>query len=282
MRTDTVTLVDRSARLVVDDIDFDAFAARPLDPGALRCLSYMADVEGHTVCYLRELLATRIHRDPAITAFLACWAYEEHWHGEALSRVLQAHGLAPAPARAAALRDARRRRDGVRLLLFAAASAATRHLAAVHMAWGAVNEWTTQAGYARLVARADHPQLTELLRRIMRQEGRHIDFYATEARNRLADSQAARRATRAALRRWWAPVGSGVMPDAEVRFLSGHLFSGPDGLAAARRIDRQVARLPGLDGLALVEGHLHRHRLAGATTTGASSEGPPSPQARPA
>lgn len=253
MSTDTGTLVHRSARLVVDDVDFGAFAAQPLDEATLRCLRYMCDVEGHTICYLRELLATRVHRDPEITAFLACWAYEEHWHGEALSRVLEAHGFDAAGQRAASLRDHRRHRDGLRLALFGAASAATRHLGAVHMAWGAVNEWTTQAGYARLAARSGHPVLGELLRRIMRQEGRHIDFYAGQARRRLAGSPTAQHLTRAALRRLWAPVGSGVMPEAEVRFLSRHLFAGEDGVAAARRIDRQIQRLPGLSGLHLLE-----------------------------
>ena len=54
------------------------------------------------------------------------------------------------------------------------------------MAWGAINEWTTQAGYARLSDKADHPTLRELLKRIMRQEGGHIDFYASEATRRLS------------------------------------------------------------------------------------------------
>ena len=42
----------------MDDIDFDTFRAQPLGPDALRCLRYMHDVESHTVCYLREVLAT--------------------------------------------------------------------------------------------------------------------------------------------------------------------------------------------------------------------------------
>jgi hypothetical protein len=33
------------------------------------------------------------------------------------------------------------------------------------MTWGAVNEWTTQAAYARLAKVADHPTLSVLLRR---------------------------------------------------------------------------------------------------------------------
>lgn len=253
MSTDTDTLVRRSERLVVDDIDFDAFVDHPLDPDTLRCLRYMCDVESHTICYLRELLATRVHQDPTITSFLACWSYEEYWHGEAISDVLRAHGQPTASDRAGTLRSKRRRRDDLRLVLFAAGSSVTRHLPAVHMAWGAINEWTTQAGYARLAAKADHPQLTELLRRIMRQEGRHIDFYAAQARARLADSPAAQRITRFALRRFWAPVGSGVMPPEEVRFLSKHLFGDREGLDVARRIDRHVARLPGMADLRLLE-----------------------------
>jgi hypothetical protein len=124
---------------------------------------------------------------------------------------------------------------------------------AVHMTWGAINEWTTQAGYSQLSQRADHPVLSSLLKRIMRQEGRHIDFYATEAADRLAASTRAQRLTRMALRRFWAPVGSGVMAEDEVGFLAGYLMGDEVGREAARRIDRQIDRLPGLASLNLVE-----------------------------
>src|SRR6202021_2374916 len=46
---DIDTLVRRSARLEVEDLDLGAFRAQPLDPDTLRCLRYMHDVEGHTV-----------------------------------------------------------------------------------------------------------------------------------------------------------------------------------------------------------------------------------------
>ncbi len=88
----------------------------------------------------------------------------------------------------------------------------------------------------------------------MKQEGRHIDFYATQAKGRLADSRAAQRLTRWALRRFWAPVGSGVVPDREVDFLRTYLFGDDDGRAMADRIDRRVDRLPGLQGLNLLRG----------------------------
>jgi len=262
MATDTAKLIERSARLEVSDIDFDAFRSRPLDPASLRCLRYMHDIEGHTMCYLRDVLVTRAHKDPEITSFLACWAYEEHWHGEAIAKVLDAHGEPSGRARLEALRRRLPRREAVRPVLFSIGSAITSHLPAVHMAWGAVNEWSTQAGYGRLVAKADHPVLGELLRRIMRQEGRHIDFYADEARRLLAAHPRAQRLARFALRHFWSPVGAGVMPEEEVSFLALHLFGDDAGVEAARRIDRQVDRLPGLEGLHLVEGALEHLRPA--------------------
>jgi hypothetical protein len=122
------------------------------------------------------------------------------------------------------------------------------------MTWGAINEWTTQAGYARLAKRAGHPVLSDLLRRIMKQEGRHIDFYVDQAKSCLADSKGAQKLTRWALRRFWAPVGSGVMPDGEVKFLSSYLFGGDEGFVMAERIDRRVDGLPGMAGLDLMHG----------------------------
>lgn len=241
-----------SEKLEVDDIDFDAFRDQPLSPDALRCLRYMHDVENHTVCYLRDVLVTRAHRDPEVTSFLTLWNYEEFWHGEAIAGILEAHDEVAGNGRVAALRQRLSRVDAWKPLSFQVASAITPHLTAVHMTWGAVNEWTTQAAYARLANLAGHPTLSELLRRIMKQEGRHIDFYASQARTRLADSRGAQRITRWALRRFWAPVGTGVVPEREVEFLRTFLFGDDDGRAMADRIDRRVDRLPGLGGLNLL------------------------------
>ncbi|HUC36026.1 MAG TPA: ferritin-like domain-containing protein [Acidimicrobiales bacterium] len=263
MGTDTATLIRRSARLEIDDLDFDSFRLTPLDEQSLRCLRYMHDVEGHTMCYLRDVLATHAHRDPDITAFLACWSYEEHWHGDAIAKVLKTHGEVAGPSRLAAARRRLPKRDALRPVFFAIGSAVMRQLTALQMAWGAVNELSTQAGYARLAQKARHPVLSELLRRIMRQEGRHIDFYAAEARQLLGTSRIAQRLTRFALMRAWAPVGSGVMPPSEVGFLVAHLFGDEEGVKAARRIDKQVDRLPGLEGLHLVETAATRIRPLG-------------------
>ena len=253
MAFDIDTYARIGGRLDIADLDLEgAFADQPLDDDVLRCLQYMHDIESHTVCYLRDVLVTKAHADPVLTAFLTIWNYEEHWHGEAIARVLAAHDRPNGAPRIGDTRTALGRRDRLRPLAFMAASAVVPDITAVHMTWGAVNEWTTQAGYARLSQQARHPMLTELLKRIMKQEGRHIDMYASEARRRLEDSSANRRVTRFALKRFWSPVGAGVRPQAETDFVIAHLFSGAEGQAAAARIDRHVDRLPGLAGLGLV------------------------------
>ncbi|HEX3947371.1 MAG TPA: hypothetical protein VHW47_06675 [Acidimicrobiales bacterium] len=263
MRTTIDSYKERAGRLDIDGIDFGAFTDRPLSPEGLRCLRYMHDIEHHTVCYLRDLLMTPAHRDPTVTSFLACWVFEELWHGEAIGRVLEAHGEPAGVTRIAALRQDRRWRDLKEMLThFAVSGLAGEPFVAVHMTWGAVNEWTTQAGYSRLATLEKHPVLSELLKRIMKQEGRHIDFYASEAKRRLDASGRARRLTRQALTRLWRPVGSGVMPTAEVAFLVHHLFAGSDGQAVAERIDRRIDGLPGQDGLGLLRGVVGRHPLA--------------------
>jgi hypothetical protein len=256
---DLATYTRTADRLDVDGIDFDAFRDQPLAPDHLRCLRYMHDVESHTSCYLRNLLNTRAHHDPEITAFLTLWNHEEFWHGEALGRVLAAHDEPGGAARVATMR----RRLGWRIsaspVLWMAFSAATRHFLAVHMTFGVVNEWTTQAGYVRLAAESQHPVLSDLLRRIMRQEGTHIAFYRSQAFERLEASTAAQRTTRRAVRALWSPVGASVMPEEETRHLVGTLFAGPEGAAAAERIDRRVDGLPGLAGLGLMAGALRRY-----------------------
>lgn len=260
--------IDTYKRLVqpvdVADVDFSAFRSQPLDSDALRCLRYMHDVEQHTVCYMRDLLVTRAHRDPEMTTFLTFWNFEEYWHGEVIGRILEEHGEPAGADRVAPMRDKLGWRDHLAPLVSMATSAAVKDFAAVHMTWGAVNEWTTQAGYARLAARADHPVLSEVLRRIMRQEGRHIDFYASQAKLRLARSPLARRLTRFALTKLWAPVGSSVMPQAEVRFLATYLLGGQEGRSFAQRIDRRIDALPGLSGLGVVERAVEKAAVAQA------------------
>ena len=77
-----------SNRVDLSTVEWDRVGQHPVALDEARCLTYMMDIETHTVVFLRDLLATRASFDPEVTAFLSCWVYEELWHGEAFSRFL--------------------------------------------------------------------------------------------------------------------------------------------------------------------------------------------------
>lgn len=235
------------------DLDYGSFEDQPLGSDALRAVRYMADVESHTIVYLRDLLVTPSHKDARVTEFLIHWAYGEYWHGEALGEVLRMHDL-PAPSdRVREVRRAQGLKDrwapvGQSLL----ANTIGDDYVAVQMAWGAVNAWSAHAAYKRLRTLEPHPVLTELVRRIEHTAAEGGAFFEAQARHRLERSAIARRLARLALRAAWTPVGSGIHPQAESTFVLGYLVGGPEGTAAVEHVDRKLDELPGLAGMHLV------------------------------
>jgi len=122
----------------------------------------------------------------------------------------------------------------------------------VHMSWGAINEWSAHSAYRQMIVREDHPELTKLLRRVQAQESRHLAFYASQAKERLARSVRAQRLTRWAMKSFWGPVGSTIEPKRETAFVLGYLFGGDDGADQIGRIDAKMDEMPGMAGLHLV------------------------------
>ncbi|MGH2793684.1 MAG: ferritin-like domain-containing protein [Actinomycetota bacterium] len=241
-----------SKKLDLEGIDFDAVPRYPLSREEVRVLTYMMDIETHTIVYLRDLLTTPAAYDPEITAFLSLWAYEEFWHGEALSRFLRAAGERVSPDRPGAIRRAVGLRDVVGTIAKMAVARAVPDFVAVHMTWGAINELSTLNGYRRVVAGTRHPILVELLARIVKDERRHYAFYYNQARCRLEGNVRAQRLVRWTLDRFWEPVGSGVRPQAETDFVVRHLFGDEPGREASREMERELSKLPGLDGMRLI------------------------------
>jgi Fatty acid desaturase len=248
--------IARSGALDLSVIAWEDVACHPLPVPAIRALRYMQDI-------LRSLLATRAIDDPEVATFLACWLHEETFHGMALARFLEAAGYRVDP------RPRGRSQEPLVKRLEATATAllsrAWPDFCAVHMTWGAINELTTLSGYRRLAAVAGHPVLADLLERITRDESRHFFFYYRQAEIRLRRPGVARVA-RALVDRFWAPVGSGVQPRSELDFLGRYLFDGPEGRAAARKVDDTIRRLPGFASVKLLEawidrqGDQHEHR----------------------
>jgi len=248
--------VGRSRALDLTAFAWDDVPRYPLAPETLRTIRYMQDIEFHTIIYLRSLLATRAVDDPEVATFLACWVYEETFHGLALERFLEAagHPIGPRPMPRGQEPWTKRLEAAVTSML----SKAWPDFCAVHMTWGAINELTTLTGYRRLVAVSKHPVLTNLLEAIMLDESRHFFFYYRQAEIRLRRPAVARVA-RLLVDRFWAPVGSGVQPDGELVFLSRYLFDDVEGRAAARKVDETIRRLPGFADVQLLEGWMNRY-----------------------
>src|SRR4029453_12081909 len=140
---DIAEYTETAHRVPTEDVDFGSFGEQPLSDSALRCLRYMSDVESHTICYLRDLLVTPSHKDPEVTAFLTMWAYEEFWHGEALDAVLRSHRVNADYGHIRNVRLAQGFRDRIAPIEQSlAANVIGEDFVAVHMSWGAINEWS--------------------------------------------------------------------------------------------------------------------------------------------
>ena len=252
-----------SNRVDLSTVEWSRIGQHQVTNDEARCLTYMMDIETHTVVFLRDLLATRASFDPEVTAFLSCWVYEELWHGEAFSRFLgqagyrippsyeHVEGDAPFPTRFDRNQWIRRQfgtKGYVSHMGTLLGSALFRDFVAIHMTWGAVNELGTLNGYHRIIAKTEHPVLIQLLQAIIKDERRHFAFYRAQAKMRLARSKQARTITRWALEHLWAPVGTGVRPQPETDFVIHSLFGDADGLVAVKEMEHTLGELPGLGG----------------------------------
>ena len=232
--------ISGSRPLDLRDIDWDAIPSHPVPDAVLRILAYMQDVESHTVVFPRTIFSQRAVNDEIVGTFLICWLYEEGMHGRALAKFLACAGR-PVKPRAQGRTTFMDHVDRTATTLLAAA---WKDFLAMHMAWGAVHECTTIHAYQRLVQCNDHPVLNELLKRIIFDEARHFAFYKWQAETRLEDTRVQRR-VRAIMDRMYVPVGANHQPDELARWVSGYLFDGEEGRAAAARVDRTIAKLPG-------------------------------------
>ena len=238
----------------LEGIDWEDIPRHPLSDDVLRILAYMQDVESHTVVFPRTFFSQRALEDEYVGPFLVCWLYEEGMHGRALSKFLHCAGqpVAPRTRRRTTLRD-RIDRTVTRIM-----SSTWSDFLALHMAWGAAHECTTIQSYRRLIEQNDHPVLNELLHRIMRDEARHFAFYMWQAEQRLA-RPGVQRMVRAIMDRFYAPVGAAHQPDGLARWVSGFLFDGDAGRAAAKHVDQSISRLPGFSDATLLWSWLDRN-----------------------
>ena len=254
-----------SKKIDLDDIQWDQVRKHEVPQSQIDAMLYMLDIEIHTVIYESELLVSKACMDPVITAFLSCWAYEEMYHGEAFMRFLREYGVPVSDdrPREVRLREGFGRVNAVMSIMFG--SYIFPFFPAIYLTVGAANELTAVNGYGQLRKRANHPVLTQICDRIIKQERTHYAFYRSMAEKLLSSSAAARGATRWYMQKKFGAVGEGTKTVDEVNQLALNLFSGADGRQAVREIDRQVQALPGLQGLRPMERILDRaYAMTGA------------------
>ena len=103
--------LDNSRKVEVMDLHFERAADFSISAEEFRCLTYMMDIEAHTMMYLKALLRTCAVRDPEVMSFLHCWVYEEFFHGRAIRQFLEATGFRIAASRADTVQQTRTWRE---------------------------------------------------------------------------------------------------------------------------------------------------------------------------
>ncbi len=245
-RFDIQRFVQLSRAVDLSDLDWQAAAHHGISDDERRILRYMADTEAHTILYLRDLLAGHTAHDPEVTAFLACWVYEETHHGIALDRFLAEVGYPSSKNQYTRVAAGAAFAEEVEAFLSQSAAKLTPHFAAAHMAWGALNEATAAAAYTALARTTGNPELAKLVTKLARDERRHYSFYYHQADMRLRAHPLARFLCRSALNLFWGPVGIGVGGTREViELIFARFFSDREGRAEIDRIEAQIRALPG-------------------------------------
>ena len=252
---------EESRKLDTTGIRWEDVGARPLSKGDLFCLHYMMDIENHVPLYLSHLLVTRACMDPILTAFLACWNYEELWHGENLGKLLNLYGIEfDTQDRIARVRANLGVQNSISILTTMAGSWISKDFSAVYLSIGAINELATLTGYTALIRKSNHPVLSDLLSRIIKDERRHFAFYFNSAKEWLSHNEKAQRFDRWMLDRVWVPVGKGVKKQEEVDALALYLFDDEQGEEDLLALDDKIGRLPGLSGIKLMSRALYEAR----------------------
>ncbi len=226
----------------------------PFDARLVPVLFYMRDVESLTDMYYRELRRTPTGRDPHISKFMARWGEEELVHGQLLNRFLNELGY----------ETDERWYEGVRSSVGRFYKAHTyaittltnlvgRRFTGTHMIFGAINEMTTGQAYRRLMEKANHPVLTQILRAILREESLHTNFYSRVARLELERQPISQKLARFVIDHFWEPVGGSALGYVRSNYTIAQLFGDDEG---RRVIDSAVSKrlntFPGFSGVAAI------------------------------
>ncbi|MFZ0802523.1 MAG: acyl-ACP desaturase [Terriglobales bacterium] len=245
LQFDVEKYIRNSKKVDISDLDLSEAARYPVTDEEIRALTYMCDIESHTIVYLRAILNTCAVEDSQTTSFLSCWAYEEFFHGHTLRKFLDAVGAPVSPTRTLEVQQATAFKEWLKELGSSIVCRFSPHFHGAYLTYGAISELSTLEGYGVLARRTENPVLAEVVKRLAKDERRHFSFYYNKARLQL-QARNAQRLTSFIIRHFWLPVGGGVKPDSEVSWILSFILGDPQGAEIAQRIDATIGRLPGL------------------------------------
>jgi rubrerythrin len=245
LQFDVEKYIRNSRKVDISDLDLSQAALYPISDEEIHALTYMCDIESHTIVYLRAILNTCAVEDAQTTSFLSCWAYEEFFHGHTIRQLLDAVGAPVSATRMQEVQKASSFTEWLKEMGSSILCRFSRHFHGAYLTYGAISELSTLEGYGVLARRTQNPIVAEVVRRLAKDERRHFSFYYSKARLMLQPRNA-QRLTNFVVRNFWLPVGGGVKSDSEVSWILAFILGEPEGVEIARRIDTTIARLPGL------------------------------------
>lgn len=264
-RFDIERFMEQSGAVDLHDIPWEDVPKYPLSDEALRAVRYFMTTESATFYYLRSLIQTKpAMSEPEFAPFLCAWAFEEEFHGRAFLKFMRAYGVKVDDTYRSEMyshRSGSERTEEVGQFLLSMAF--PEAWPAAHMAWGAIQEWTTYIAYNQLIERTGHPVLETICRRIMKQELRHFSFYFHQAEERLRESKVAQVLTANTLKVGWTPVGDGMSSKSDVAHALQFLFDGADGTVIAT-IEKRIRQLPGLEWFDLLSKYVAKNGIPAA------------------
>ena len=241
-----------SQRVDIEDLDWALARKVGLTADEVESLQFFADIESQTVYYFLEVAKLQVVRDPELLTFLTMWNYEEYFHSHAITRLMQECGVAVENAtdRSTKIRAGARFKakfeDFAQSLM---AKVVPKRFVSLWMFWGALQECLTTQAYEEMIRKTANPVLAEMFRRIAKQERRHFAYYFNQARDRLVDNKRNQKFCRYIVRKFYAPVGSGVKTDGAAAELVARLFPGDRIFEVMSYIEKRMAQLPGMEGL---------------------------------
>lgn len=226
----------------------------------IELLGAVAAIEDDAFYMQHKIRATGLLRFPSIEAYNAVWLTEETDHGrafDALNRRLSGGAMGGnKPGHGTLGRDPR---AIIALPAMRLVSSYRRGVLAGYLVRGALVEHVAIVIYGALkreLMEAGEPAGSEIVRRILIQEGRHLRFFSRSAKVVLGASPAMAKAVRRVTETTWRPPGVDLYGRADWAELFRPVLTDPGNLEAIRSVDDKMGEIPGFSGATIVRDYL--------------------------